>query len=113
MPLRKRPLDRDRGVLRDASLIVIASEDTYAQALSTSLRISSSLILNVGMPYSPNFERKATRGTPASSAAAPQRSGPVHRVSSLPTDVTRLRRLPPGLATREDYGPESPTRSGS
>ncbi len=30
MPLRKRPLDRDRGVLRDASLIVIASEDTYA-----------------------------------------------------------------------------------
>ena len=30
MPLKKRPLDRDRGVLRDASLIVIASEDTYA-----------------------------------------------------------------------------------
>jgi hypothetical protein len=30
MPRKKRPLDRDGGVLRDASLIVIASEDTYA-----------------------------------------------------------------------------------
>ncbi len=32
MPLKKRPLDRDSGVLRDARLIVIASEDTYAVA---------------------------------------------------------------------------------
>ena len=31
MPLRRRPLDRDGGVVRDASLIVIASEDTYAK----------------------------------------------------------------------------------
>ena len=30
MPRKKRPLNRDGGVLRDASLIVIASEDTYA-----------------------------------------------------------------------------------
>jgi len=30
MPRKKRPLDRDGGVVRDASLIVIASEDTYA-----------------------------------------------------------------------------------
>lgn len=30
MPRKKRPLDRYSGVLRDASLIVIASEDTYA-----------------------------------------------------------------------------------
>jgi hypothetical protein len=30
MPRKKRPLDRDGGALRDASLIVIASEDTYA-----------------------------------------------------------------------------------
>ena len=30
MPPKKRPLNRDSGVLRDASLIVIASEDTYA-----------------------------------------------------------------------------------
>ncbi|MGA2031906.1 MAG: RloB family protein [Thermoguttaceae bacterium] len=30
MPRKKRPLDRDAGVLRDASLIVVASEDTYA-----------------------------------------------------------------------------------
>ena len=30
MPRKKRPLDRDAGVLRDASLVVIASEDTYA-----------------------------------------------------------------------------------
>ena len=30
MPRRPRPLDRDAGVVRDASLIVIASEDTYA-----------------------------------------------------------------------------------
>ena len=29
MPRKKRPLDRDGGVLRDASLIVIASEDEY------------------------------------------------------------------------------------
>jgi len=30
MPRKKRPLDRGRGEFRDASLIVIASEDTYA-----------------------------------------------------------------------------------
>jgi hypothetical protein len=30
MPRKKRSLDRDAGVLRDASLIIIASEDTYA-----------------------------------------------------------------------------------
>ncbi len=30
MPRRKRPLDRDGGTLRDASLLVIASEDRYA-----------------------------------------------------------------------------------
>jgi hypothetical protein len=30
MPRRRRPLDRKSGVLRDASLIVIASEDTHA-----------------------------------------------------------------------------------
>lgn len=30
MPRKRRPLDRDGGVLRDASLIVIASEDTHA-----------------------------------------------------------------------------------
>lgn len=30
MPRKPRPLDRDTGVVRDASLIVIASEDTYA-----------------------------------------------------------------------------------
>jgi len=30
MPRKKRALDRDAGVLRDAPLIVIASEDTYA-----------------------------------------------------------------------------------
>jgi hypothetical protein len=30
MPRKKRSLDRDAGVLRDAPLIVIASEDTYA-----------------------------------------------------------------------------------
>jgi hypothetical protein len=30
MPRKPRPLDRDTDVLRDASLIVIASEDTYA-----------------------------------------------------------------------------------
>ncbi len=30
MPLKKRPLDRDGGKVRDASLIVIAAEDTYA-----------------------------------------------------------------------------------
>ena len=30
MPRKKRPLDRDSGVLRDAKLIVIASEDKYA-----------------------------------------------------------------------------------
>lgn len=30
MPRKKRPLDRDSGLLRDANLIVIASEDTYA-----------------------------------------------------------------------------------
>ena len=29
MPRKTRPLDRDRGVVRDASLIVIASEDEY------------------------------------------------------------------------------------
>lgn len=32
MPLKKRPLNRDSGRLRDAGLIVIASEDTYAVA---------------------------------------------------------------------------------
>ena len=30
MPRKRRPLDRDDGVVRDASLIVIASEDRYA-----------------------------------------------------------------------------------
>jgi len=30
MPLKRRVLDRDSGVVRDAPLIVIASEDTYA-----------------------------------------------------------------------------------
>lgn len=30
MPRKRRALDRDSGVVRDASLIVIASEDTYA-----------------------------------------------------------------------------------
>lgn len=30
MPRKPRPLDRDSGVVRDASLIVIASEDTHA-----------------------------------------------------------------------------------
>jgi len=30
MPLKRRPLDRESGVVRDASLVVIASEDTYA-----------------------------------------------------------------------------------
>ena len=30
MPRKKRPLDRDGGVLRDASLIIIASEDKHA-----------------------------------------------------------------------------------
>lgn len=30
MPRKKRPLDRDTGKLRDASLVVIASEDTHA-----------------------------------------------------------------------------------
>ncbi len=30
MPRKKRPLDRDSGVLRDASLVVIACEDKYA-----------------------------------------------------------------------------------
>jgi hypothetical protein len=30
MPRRKRSLDRDSGVIRDASLVVIASEDTHA-----------------------------------------------------------------------------------
>jgi hypothetical protein len=30
MPRKPRPLDRDLGVVRDASLIVIASEDTHA-----------------------------------------------------------------------------------
>jgi hypothetical protein len=30
MPRKKRLLDRDAGIVRDASLIVIASEDTYA-----------------------------------------------------------------------------------
>lgn len=30
MPRKKRPLDRDSGVVRDASLVVIACEDTYA-----------------------------------------------------------------------------------
>jgi hypothetical protein len=32
MPRKPRPLDRDDGIVRDASLIVIASEDTYAVA---------------------------------------------------------------------------------
>lgn len=30
MPRKRRPLDRDAGVVRDASLIVVASEDKYA-----------------------------------------------------------------------------------
>ncbi len=30
MPRKKRTLDRDSGVVRDASLVIIASEDTYA-----------------------------------------------------------------------------------
>lgn len=30
MPRKPRPLDRDSGVVRDASLVVIASEDTHA-----------------------------------------------------------------------------------
>jgi hypothetical protein len=30
MPRKKRPLDRDGGALRDARLVVIASEDTLA-----------------------------------------------------------------------------------
>lgn len=30
MPRKKRPLDRDSGVVRDASLVVIACEDKYA-----------------------------------------------------------------------------------
>jgi hypothetical protein len=30
MPRKNRPLDRDEGFVRDASLIVVASEDTYA-----------------------------------------------------------------------------------
>lgn len=30
MPLKPRPLDRDNGVVRDASLVIIASEDRYA-----------------------------------------------------------------------------------
>ncbi|NQW47173.1 MAG: RloB domain-containing protein [Planctomycetes bacterium] len=30
MPRKQRPLDRDDSIVRDASLIVIASEDTYA-----------------------------------------------------------------------------------
>ena len=30
MPRKPRPLERDAGAVRDASLIVIASEDTYA-----------------------------------------------------------------------------------
>lgn len=30
MPRKERPLNRDTGVVRDASLVVIASEDTYA-----------------------------------------------------------------------------------
>ena len=30
MPHKKRPLDRDSGVVRDASLVVIACEDTHA-----------------------------------------------------------------------------------
>lgn len=30
MPRRKRSLDRDSGVIRDASLVIIASEDTHA-----------------------------------------------------------------------------------
>ncbi len=30
MPRKPRPLDRDTGVVRDASLVVIASEDTHA-----------------------------------------------------------------------------------
>ncbi len=32
MPRKPRPLERDSGVVRDASLIVIASEDTYGVA---------------------------------------------------------------------------------
>ena len=31
MPHKKRPLDRDSGVVRDASLLVIACEDTYIE----------------------------------------------------------------------------------
>ena len=30
MPLKPRKLDRENGIVRDASLIVIASEDTHA-----------------------------------------------------------------------------------
>lgn len=30
MPRKTRPLDRESGVVRDASLVIIASEDTYA-----------------------------------------------------------------------------------
>jgi hypothetical protein len=30
MPRKKRPLDRDSGVVRDASLVIIACEDTYS-----------------------------------------------------------------------------------
>jgi len=30
MPRKKRPLDRDSGVVRDASLVIIACEDTHA-----------------------------------------------------------------------------------
>lgn len=30
MPLKRRPLSRDNGVVRDASLIIVACEDTYA-----------------------------------------------------------------------------------
>ena len=30
MPRKSRPLDRDGGVVRDATLIVIASEDSHA-----------------------------------------------------------------------------------
>ncbi len=30
MPRKKRPLERDNGVVRDASLVVVASEDTHA-----------------------------------------------------------------------------------
>ncbi|WP_158264893.1 RloB family protein [Blastopirellula marina] len=30
MPLQNRSLDRDKGILRDANIVVIASEDTYA-----------------------------------------------------------------------------------